>query len=129
MQNRDGIGKCRIWLWRIALFLLICITVPIAFPIALVCAGPFVAIEYCYKQVQYGDSRAKKFFAVIIGFVVGMAFNPFFWIGLVVVFGPRIIEGMREYFRNRRRRIENTENRLTERLINDAIVNSENIVF
>ncbi len=105
MQNRDGIGKCRIWLWRIALFFLILITVPIAFPFALLFSGPFVSIEHCYKKVQYDGSCFKKFLAVIIGLIVGITFDPIFWIGLTVVFAPKLFRGIREYFRNRRRRI------------------------
>jgi hypothetical protein len=106
MQNRDGIGTFRIWLWRIVLFILISITVPIAFPFALIFSGPFVAIEFCYKKVQYGNNRLMKFLAVLVGFVIGILFDPFIWIGLILVFAPRFFGGIRDYFRNRRRRIE-----------------------
>ena len=71
----------------------------------------------------------KKFLSVVVGFVLGIMFDPLIWVGLIVVFAPRFFGGVRDYFRNRRRRIEISENRLNERLINDAIVNSENIVF
>jgi len=44
MQNRDDVGYCRIWLWRIVLFLLIVISLPAAIPLAMILSGPFVAI-------------------------------------------------------------------------------------
>jgi len=59
---------------------------------------------------------------------LGIIFAPFIWIGLIVEFGPRFIRGVKEHFRSRRRRREITEDRLNERLINDAIANSENLV-
>lgn len=95
MQDRNGIGRFRIWLWRITLFLLICIAVPIALPFALIFSGPFVAIEFFYKKVQYGDSRVSKVLAVIFGFLVGIIFDPIIWIGLVVVFAPRFLGSVR----------------------------------
>ncbi len=58
-----------------------------------------------------------------------MILNPFIWIGLIIVFSPKFVETVKEYLRNRRRRNEISDNRLNERLINDAIANSENIVF
>ena len=84
---------------------MILISVPVAFPFALVFSGPFVAIEFFYKKVQYGDSRVNKFLAVVVGFVFGIMFDPIIWIGLVVVFAPRLCASVRDYFRNRRRRI------------------------
>jgi hypothetical protein len=112
MQNRDGIGTFRIWAWRVILFLLIVITVPIALPFALLFSGPFVSIEFFYKKVQYENSRIKKFLAVVVGFVLGIMFDPLIWIGLIVVFAPRFLGSIKDYFRNRRRRIEIAENRL-----------------
>lgn len=44
MQNRDDVGYCRIWLWRIVLFLLIVISLPAAIPLGMILSGPFVAI-------------------------------------------------------------------------------------
>ncbi len=129
MQNRDSIGKCRIWLWRIALFLLMLIALPVAFPFALVFSGPFVAIEAFYKHVEYNDSRVQKFFAVTLGFIAGIVFDPFIWIGIIIVFAPKICNGIKEYFRARRRRREITDDRLNERLIKDAIGNADNLVY
>lgn len=55
--------------------------------------------------MQYGNSGVKKFLSVVVGFVVGIMFDPMIWIGLVVVFAPRIFGAVRDYFRNRRRRM------------------------
>jgi hypothetical protein len=129
LQNRDGVGICRIWLWRMALFILMLIAIPVAFPLALILSGPFVVIEALYKRAQYNNSLVLKILSVVSGFIMGIVFDPIIWIGLVIVFAPKMWGGIRDYFRNRRRRLEITENRLTERLINDAIVNSGNIVF
>jgi hypothetical protein len=47
----------------------------------------------------------KKFLAVVFGFVVGIMFDPMIWIGLLVVFAPRFFGAVKDYFRNRRRRL------------------------
>jgi hypothetical protein len=84
LQNRDDVGNFRIWLWRIVLFLLILVAFPAAIPMALIFSGPFVAIDFCYKKVQYNRSCAQKIIAVIFGFIIGFIFNPIIWIGLII---------------------------------------------
>lgn len=44
MQDRHGIGKCRIILWRIILFFLLLIGIPAMIPFGLLFSGPFVCI-------------------------------------------------------------------------------------
>mgnify|MGYP000887091147 FL=1 len=44
MQNKNGVGKCRIWVWRFLVFLLLIVAVPACLPLALVFSGPFVVI-------------------------------------------------------------------------------------
>lgn len=73
------------------MFLLLIVAVPACLPLALVFSGPFVVIETFYKKVRYSYRIWKKIAVVIGGFIIGIAFDPFIWIGLIVVFGPKII--------------------------------------
>lgn len=84
MQDRHGIGKCRIILWRITLFFLLLMGFPALFPFALIISGPFVCIESFYKKVRWDNSRIKKFLTVVAGLLIGLIFNPFIWIALAV---------------------------------------------
>lgn len=88
------------------MFVLIVIGLPATIPLTLIFSGPFVAIEFLYNRVKYDRSCIQKTLAVVGGFILGLIFDPFIWIGLIIEFGPRFIRGIKEHFRSRRRRRE-----------------------
>ena len=73
--------------------------IPAGIPFALVFSGPFVAIEYLYKKVQYDRGCLVKVLSVIFGFIFGLMLNPLVWIGSAIYLLPRIHDHIRTYFR------------------------------
>jgi hypothetical protein len=57
---------------------------------------------------------------VLTGIIVGFLLNPVIWIGLIIYYVPKGISHLVYLYRRRRRSAENSQNRLHERLINDA---------
>lgn len=118
-----GSTKCKIYLIRFFILLGMIILIPIALPLSMVFAGPVLAVSTFDRRKGYRHRCCFKAFFYPLLFLLGFIADPFIWIGFIIYITPKICETMCEYFEDRRRIHENSDNYLNRRLLqNDHAV-------
>ena len=125
LQNGDHLsrnwGCFRRSMYRLGLLLLIIVLIPIALPIAMLIAGPTLAIMFIKdRDFYWGLSACEKFTFMVLCVIVGLILDPIAWIGLIGYFTPIGVMALIDYYRSIRDMEEASSNRLREKLIEEA---------
>ena len=125
LQNGDHLssdwGCFRISMYRLGLVLLFLVLIPLALPIAMLIAGPSLAIIFIKEREFYWYlDNLYKFPLITLCIIFGFALNPIAWIGLICYFLPIGIIWLCDYYKNVRDMEEASSNRLRQKLIEEA---------
>lgn len=119
MQNRNlsGFAKCKIYTLRIFMLIGFIILFPIVAPIVMILSGPVLVWNFFVKKVCRYYGCCFNFFISFISLPIGLAIDPFVWIGAIIYFIPVLYQGLRAWMDRRRTMNEGSENQITRKLL------------
>ena len=109
-RNLSGFAKCKIYTLRIFMLIGFIILFPIVAPIVMILSGPVLVWNFFVKKVCRYYGCCFNFFISFISLPIGLAIDPFVWIGAIIYFIPVLYQGLRAWMDRRRTMNEGSEN-------------------
>lgn len=100
MQNRNisAMGKCRIYTLRVLMVLGFLVLLPIVIPLVMIFCGPVLLYHFLARNVCKYCNCFVYILIAIMCLPIGLAIDPFVWIGSTIYFMPLICEAIKNWF-------------------------------
>jgi hypothetical protein len=100
MQNRNisSFAKCKIYFLRVLMIIGFIIFLPVVLPLVMIFCGPVLLYNFLVKRICRYYGCCFNFVMAIISFPIGLAIDPFVWIGAIIYFVPAICRAISEWF-------------------------------
>lgn len=100
MQNRNisAFSKCKIYILRFFMVIGFIILFPIVVPLVMIFCGPVILFQFLVRHVCRYCGCCVEMLLAIICLPLGLALDPFIWIGATIYFMPTICRRIKDWF-------------------------------
>lgn len=99
MQNRSisGLAKCKMFVLRFFMIIGFVIISPIVIPLIMLFCGPVLLFNFLVKNIFRYPGCLGEVLIGLMSVPLGIAFDPFIWIGITAYFMPKLCSSIREW--------------------------------